>query len=119
MIYGIGTDIVDVRRIARLLRCYPLRFPRRILHPMELLAYRRQCDKVGYLARQFAAKEAISKALGCGFRNGCYAGSILIERDGAGCPVVSVPVASRDIEFKVSISGEKDYVVAQALAIKT
>ena len=119
MIYGIGIDIVDVRRVGRLLKRFPLRFPHRILHPAERLVYGKQHDKAGYLARQFAAKEAIGKALGRGFRDGCYPGRILVERDKAGCPVVSVPKIGADMEFKVSIADEKNYVVAQALAIKS
>jgi holo-[acyl-carrier protein] synthase len=72
MILGVGSDLVDVRRIDAMIQRYGDRFLDRIFTEVE----RRRCDRranraEGY-ARRFAAKEAASKALGTGFRQGIY-----------------------------------------------
>jgi holo-[acyl-carrier protein] synthase len=68
MIYGIGIDVVEPHRVARLLERYGERFARRVLTLREWSAYERTKAPVLFLANRFAAKEAFSKAMGTGFR---------------------------------------------------
>lgn len=119
-IYGLGIDIVRVERVQRILKKFPTRFPRRILHREEYQDYQHHQDQVAFLARQFAAKEAISKALGVGFKNGFYPSTILIKRDAQGRPYASLPESKQyqQHDILISISGEQHYAVAQALIVK-
>ena len=66
MIYGVGTDIVEIARVQTLLARYGERFAQRILCPPELARFRAHRQPVSYLAKRFAAKEAFTKALGTG-----------------------------------------------------
>ncbi|MGL4666564.1 MAG: holo-ACP synthase [Saezia sp.] len=73
MIYGIGTDICEIARIAQVFERHAERFPLRILGTDEYLVYEARRQKVAqrgikYLATRFAAKEAFSKAIGMGIR---------------------------------------------------
>lgn len=68
MIHGIGIDLVEVARIERLLESYGERFAERVLASVEREAYRASARPVWFLANRFAAKEALSKALGTGLR---------------------------------------------------
>jgi len=72
MILGIGSDLIDIRRIEQVIERFGDRFLDRVFTDIE----RRRCDRranraAGY-ARRFAAKEACSKALGTGFRCGVF-----------------------------------------------
>ena len=66
MIYGVGTDLIEIPRIARALDRFGERFARRILCESELNRFRAHNQPVAYLAKRFAAKEAFTKALGTG-----------------------------------------------------
>ena len=66
MIYGVGTDLVEIQRIERVLKRFGDRFARRILCEPELQRFRAHKQPVTYLAKRFAAKEAFTKALGTG-----------------------------------------------------
>ncbi|MFY9317265.1 MAG: holo-ACP synthase [Burkholderiales bacterium] len=66
MIYGVGTDLIEVKRIERVLRRFGDRFAQRILCEPELKRFRAHKQPVHYLAKRFAAKEAFTKALGTG-----------------------------------------------------
>ncbi|HYC48378.1 MAG TPA: holo-ACP synthase [Burkholderiales bacterium] len=68
MIYGIGIDVVEPHRIARLLERYGERFARRVLTEREWPAYKKTANPVLFVANRFSAKEAFSKAMGTGFR---------------------------------------------------
>lgn len=73
MIIGVGSDLVDIRRIEQAIQRFGDRFLDRIFTETE----RRRCDRRGVTrvasyARRFAAKEAASKALGTGFRQGVF-----------------------------------------------
>ena len=68
MIYGIGTDLVDARRVERLYLKYGERFAARILSEQELMEFSNSNKKVMFLSKRFAAKEALSKAFGTGLR---------------------------------------------------
>jgi holo-[acyl-carrier protein] synthase len=66
MIYGVGTDLIEIRRVERALERFGERFARRILCDPELARFRAHRQPAAYLAKRFAAKEAFTKALGTG-----------------------------------------------------
>ena len=66
MIYGVGTDLIAIRRIEKALKRFGERFAVRILCEPELKRFRGHRQPAAYLAKRFAAKEAFSKALGTG-----------------------------------------------------
>ncbi len=72
MIIGLGSDIVDIRRIEKTLERFGDRFVRRIYTVTEQKKSDRRANRAASYARRFAAKEACSKALGTGFRRGVY-----------------------------------------------
>ena len=69
MIYGIGTDIIEIRRIEAALGRFGERFARRILCEPELKRFAAHKKPAAYLAKRFAAKEAFTKALGTGIHS--------------------------------------------------
>ena len=70
MLIGVGNDIVDIRRIQAVLDRQGERFINRILRPSERVFCERRHDFTAALARHYALKEAVVKALGTGFRHG-------------------------------------------------
>src|SRR5690348_5731139 len=72
MIIGIGSDIIDIRRIERTLDRYGRRFIERIYTPIEQRKSEGRYQRAASYAKRFAAKEACAKALGTGFRNGVF-----------------------------------------------
>ncbi|MDJ0387102.1 holo-ACP synthase [Roseomonas sp. E05] len=74
MIIGLGNDIVDIRRIERSIERYGERFLERVFTPLERKKAESRTEKLraATYAKRFAAKEAASKALGTGFRNGVF-----------------------------------------------
>lgn len=68
MIYGVGTDLVEIARVERVLRRFGERFAARILCTAELEGFNALGGPAAYLAKRFAAKEAFGKALGSGVR---------------------------------------------------
>lgn len=86
MIYGIGIDVVEPQRVERLLASYGERFARRVLTPREWPGYQRTVRPVLFVANRFAAKEALSKAMGTGFRYPVTLQSISVVQDSLGKP---------------------------------
>jgi holo-[acyl-carrier protein] synthase len=72
MIFGIGTDIVQLARIEQVHGKFGERFVERLLLPAELAAFQGQKQPLRFLAMRFAAKEAIVKAMGTGFAHGMW-----------------------------------------------
>jgi holo-[acyl-carrier protein] synthase len=72
MILGLGSDIVDVRRIERMIERYGDRFLHRIFTDVERAKADRRATRAATYAKRFAAKEACAKALGTGFRAGVF-----------------------------------------------
>ena len=72
MILGLGSDIVDIRRIEKTLERFGDRFVSRIYTEVERTKSERRAKRAASYARRFAAKEACSKALGTGFRRGVF-----------------------------------------------
>lgn len=72
MVIGMGSDLIDIRRIERTLSRFGERFIARIFTGVERERSERRADRAASYAKRFAAKEACSKALGIGFRRGVY-----------------------------------------------
>jgi holo-[acyl-carrier protein] synthase len=72
MILGLGSDIIDIRRIERTLERFGERFIRRVFTPIEIRKSEARANRAASYARRYAAKEACSKALGTGFRQGVF-----------------------------------------------
>ena len=95
MILGIGTDMVDVRRIERSLARFGHRFARRVLVEHEYQRFSAHVKPAHYLAKRFAAKEAFSKAMGTGihFPVNWHNVSVANERSGKPYLVYSAALA--------------------------
>jgi len=72
MILGLGSDLVDIRRVEKTLERFGTRFTHRLYTDGERAKSERRADRAASYARRFAAKEACSKALGTGFRQSVY-----------------------------------------------
>jgi len=123
MIYGIGTDIVQISRVEAALKRSGPRFAEKILGPEELLKYHARSAKhavrgLRFLATRFSAKEAFSKAIGLGMRMPMTWRSAQMLNAPGGKPVIVCSGAlaefmrSNGLSAQVSISDEADYAVA-------
>ena len=127
MIFGIGTDIVSIKRINDSVSRNPDKFPQRILTSYELQQYQhyyqRSADNaIAFLAKRFAAKEATAKALGTGFSNGLSLQHIEVFNLETGQPQlryfeVAQTLISQNkiIQSDLSLSDEKEYAIAYVI----
>ena len=88
MIYGVGTDLIEIRRIEKALKRFGDRFARRILCEPELKRFRAHKQPVAYLAKRFAAKEAFTKALGTGIHAPANWHGVWVENLRSGRPIL-------------------------------
>lgn len=119
MIYGIGTDVVAVARIERLLARYGERFVERVLSPAERSGFIGAPKPAAFIAKRFAAKEAFAKALGTGLRAPVTLPGIAIVHDAQGRPTLAFGQGLSDLiearhigSWHLSISDERDYACA-------
>lgn len=119
MIFGIGTDIVEVARIEASITQFGDDFAKRILANSELDSYNQSQIKPRFLAKRFAAKEAFSKALGTGLRAPATFQNIAVSHDALGKPILILAdelqlfvVAKKIQKMHLSISDEKNLAAA-------
>ena len=123
MIYGVGTDICDVRRIAATFARRGERFAERVLGPHEIEVFRTRFAKVeargiSYLATRFSAKEAFSKAIGLGMRSPMTWRDCEVIKAPSGKPQIRLHGAlavwfeARHLQAHVSVSDETDYAAS-------
>ena len=118
MIVGVGTDIASVARVGRLYERHGLRALEKLLAPSELDEFSRVRDPARFLAKRFAAKEALGKALGIGVVAPATLPNIAVAHDVQGKPVFSYAPAlaayidERALVAHLSISDEVEYAVA-------
>ncbi|MEY2892484.1 MAG: hypothetical protein RJA98_2392 [Pseudomonadota bacterium] len=123
MIYGIGTDVCDVRRIRDTLARRGERFAEKVLGPNELIVFRQRLARVetrgvSYLATRFSAKEAFSKAIGMGLRMPMTWRACETLNAPSGQPHIHLHgelaawFAERRLRAFVSVSDETDYATS-------
>ncbi len=119
MIFGIGTDIVQISRMEQSLEKLGERFSKRILSESEYAEYEKVLNKAAFLAKRFAAKEATVKALGTGFRDGISMRHISVGHDEIGKPLLILTDVAKKIsadkqvkQMHLSIADETKYAVA-------
>ncbi len=88
MILGIGSDLIDIRRIERTIARFGDRFLDRVFTPLERQRSDRRANRVASYAKRYAAKEACSKALGTGFRRGVSWRDLGVVNLGSGRPTL-------------------------------
>jgi holo-[acyl-carrier protein] synthase len=97
MIYGIGIDMVEICRIDKALKRWGDRFLKRVFTPSEIEYCHQKTHAASRLALRFAAKEAFSKALGLGFRNGLRMRDIEVVRAATGPPHLSLYRTAKEL----------------------
>ena len=124
MILGIGTDIVNIGRIEKLIQRFGERFLTRIFTQNEReAASLKSIQKTAYLAKRFAAKEAFSKALGTGFRHGLRFQQIEVVNDKNGKPMIQLYDYAKKIldqktdHYEIHLSLSDDIPYAQAFVV--
>jgi len=119
MIYGIGVDLVDIRRIARAIQRWGERFINRVYTTQEINLSKHRPELASFLALRFAAKEAFSKAIGVGMRKGIRWRDIEVVHTTRGRPELSLKGEALRIcqneeigGWYVTLSDDGDYGVA-------
>ena len=124
MIIGIGTDIIDIRRIKNTIHKYGKRFKKRCFSSKEISRSENRLNSVGSYAKRYAAKEACSKALGTGLARGVFWKDIEVVNDALGKPSIILhnhaltrmnKITKKDYIIEVSLSDEKKYAIANVI----
>ncbi len=124
-IFGIGTDIVNIKRIDRSLKKYGFNFKNKIFSKKEIIYCEKKKNSSAFYAKRFAAKEAFSKALGTGIRKGVNLKNIEISNNIHGKPFILLKgnvanylkkkVKTKKYDIHLSLSDDKPW--AQATVI--
>lgn len=126
MILGLGSDLIDIRRIERSIERFGDRFLERVFTDIERAKSERRAQRAASYAKRFAAKEACSKALGTGLRRGVYWRDMGVVNLAGGKPTMQLTGGAlarlRDItppgqEPVIDLSITDDFPLAQAIVI--
>ena len=125
MIFGIGVDVLETRRIDRTLERFGARFTERLLMPEEQAQLARTQRPARFIAMRFAAKEAIVKAMGTGFAHGVWIRDVGVVQNEWGKPLVVFSERGERVrkglgigEGHVTLTDEGGLVVAVAVLMK-
>ena len=126
MIIGLGNDIIDIRRVERTIERYGERFLSRVFTEIERRKSDNRAGRAASYAKRFAAKEACSKALGTGFRQGVFWRDMGVVNLPSGRPTLQLTGgAARALEqltpegheVRIDLSITDDFPTAQAIVI--
>ena len=126
MIIGMGSDLIDIRRIEKSLERFGERFIKRLYTDIEILKSERRKQRAASYAKRFAAKEACSKALGTGISSGVYWRDMGVVNLPSGKPTMKltnsaadrlVAMSPNDHEVVIHLTITDDYPLAQAFVI--
>ena len=126
MILGLGSDLVDIRRIEKVIARHGDRFIQRIFTPVEIAKAERRATRIDTYAKRFAAKEACSKALGTGFRKGVFFRDMGVVNLPSGRPTMALTggalarlneMIPEGHDARIDVSLTDEYPLAQAIVI--
>ncbi len=126
MIIGVGSDLIDIRRVEKTLKRFPERFKNRIFTETERRKSDRRANCAASYAKRFAAKEACSKALGTGFRRGVFWRDLGVVNLKSGKPTMALTGGARErLELlipegmapQIDLTISDDFPLAQAVVI--
>ena len=124
-IFGIGTDIVNIKRMDKILKKQGMRFKNKIFSKKEISYCENKKNSSSFYAKRFAAKEAFSKALGTGIRKGISLKDIEISNNSYGKPYILLKrtlsnylknkVKNKKYNIYLSLSDDKPWAVASVI----
>jgi len=126
MILGIGSDLIDIRRVEKTLARFGDRFINRIYTPVEIARAERRADRVATYAKRYAAKEACAKALGTGFRKGVFWRDLGVVNLPGGRPSLKLTggalarleeITPPGMEARIDLTITDEHPIAQAMVI--
>lgn len=126
MIIGIGSDLVDIRRIEKAIARHGERFIARIFTATEREKAERRAARIDTYAKRFAAKEACAKALGTGFRRGVFFRDLGVVNLPSGRPTMALTggalaqlrrITPEGYEARIDLSLTDEYPLAQAFVV--
>jgi holo-[acyl-carrier protein] synthase len=126
MILGLGSDLVDIRRIEKVLARHGDRFIQRVFTPVEREKAERRATRIDTYAKRFAAKEACAKALGTGFRKGVFFRDLGVVNLPGGRPTMALTggalarlqaITPQGFTARIDLSLTDEYPLAQAIVI--
>ena len=125
MIYGNGIDIIDIKRIRRVINIYGNKFKKRCFSISEIERSEKKLNSVESYAKRYAAKEACAKALGTGLARGVFWKDIEVANNQYGKPLIKLHGKAKTIfknmnknsnkQIEVSLSDEKQYAIANVI----
>lgn len=112
MIIGLGSDLIDIRRIEAVIARHGQRFLDRVFTPIERAKAERRTERIraATYAKRFAAKEAASKALGTGFRDGVFFRDLGVVNLPSGQPTLRMTGGAADRLRAITPAGHASHV---------
>lgn len=126
MIIGLGNDIIDIRRLERIIDLYGERFLNRVFTDIERAKSDARAARAASYAKRFAAKEACAKALGTGFSEGVFWHDMGVVNLASGRPTMALTggaaaalarITPNGYESKIDLTITDDFPTAQAIVI--
>ena len=126
MIIGIGSDLIDIRRVDKTLKRFPGRFEKRCFTNIERKKSDRRRNRAESYAKRYAAKEACSKALGTGFRRGVFWSNIGVVNLPGGKPTLELTggalkrlqeITPKNLIAKIDVSITDEFPIAQVVVV--
>ena len=128
MIIGIGTDIIDTRRMKKTITNFGNKFKKRCFLSSEIKRSEETINSVNSYAKRYAAKEACAKALGTGLAKGVFWKDIEVINNKFGKPFIKLHnnalrrikrLTNKNYNIEVSLSDEKNYAIANVIIHNT
>jgi len=126
MIIGLGSDLIDIRRMEKMLERYGQKFIGRIFTDVEQLKSERRAERAASYAKRFAAKEACAKALGTGLKHGVFWRDMGVVNLASGQPTMRLTggalkrlqdITPSGLYPEISLTITDEYPMAQAIVM--